>query len=339
MAGTDQRKIFASPHGAATPKHGAATPNAILTQSKAPNPHGTVTSTHPEHTLRTARRQTRMPGRHQHAIFASPHGAATPKHGAATPNAILTQSKAPNPHGTVTSTHPEHTLRAARRQTRMPGRHQHTIFASPHGAATPKHGAATPNTIYTKQSAKPAWHRDINTPQTHFTHRKARKKSTRNFRISTWHSYPEHTLHTARRQTRMPGRHQRAIFASLRGRATPNTIYTQQSAKPACREDINTQFLHLDTAPATQTEAVAQRRPGTPQHLSGGSGDRACHATEAAASCDQARRSTSLEALETAPATQTEAAASGAAAPLWRLWRLRLPHKQKPRASGDQAER
>ena len=80
-------------------------------------------------------------------------------------------------------------------------------------------------------------------PRTQFTHNKppnphASKTSTQNFRISYWRSYPERNLHTARRQTRMPGRHQRKIFASPIATATPNTIYTQQGAKPACQEDV-----------------------------------------------------------------------------------------------------
>ena len=46
----------------------------------------------------------------------------------------------------------------------------------------------------------------------------------------------------------MPGRHQRKIFASPIGTATPNTVYTQQRAKPACQEDINnTKLLRLLT--------------------------------------------------------------------------------------------
>ena len=83
-------------------------------------------------------------------------------------------------------------------------------------------------------------------PRTQFTHSAppnphASRTSTQNFRSSYWHSYPERNLHTASRQTRMPGRHRRKIFAPPIGTATPNAIYTQQAAKPACQEDINTQ--------------------------------------------------------------------------------------------------
>ena len=196
----------------------AQLPGTQFTHSKPPNPHARNTSTpsfrisywrsYPEHNLHTARRQTRMPGRHPRKILASPIGTAT--------RTQFTHSKAPNPHARNTSTpsfrisywrsYPEHNLHTARRQTRMPGRHPRKILASPIGTAT----------------------------RTQFTHSKApnphaRKTSTQNLRISYWRSYPEHNLHTARRQTRMPGRHQHQVFASPTGAATRNTMYTQQS--------------------------------------------------------------------------------------------------------------
>ena len=111
----------------------------------------------------------------------------------------------------------------ATRQTRMPGRHHRKIFASPIGAPTP-------NTLYTQHGAKPACQEDINAiflhlllaelHRTQFTHSTApnphaRKTSTQYFCISYWHRYPGHSLRTARRQTRMPGSHQRKMFASL----------------------------------------------------------------------------------------------------------------------------
>ena len=194
-----------------------------------------------------------MPGRRQPKIFASPFGTATPNAIytqqrakpacqedinakflhlplAQLPRKQFTRSNAPNPHARKTSTqnfrisywhsYPERNLHTGTRQTRMPGRHQRKIFASPIGTATP-------NAIYTQQRAKPECQEDINTK----------------FFISYWHSYPERNLHTATRQTRMPGRHQRKIFASPIGAAAPNTIYTQQRAKPACQEDINTIFF------------------------------------------------------------------------------------------------
>ena len=64
---------------------------------------------------------------------------------------------------------------------------------------------ATPNAIYTQQGAKPAWQEDINTKFSHL-----RMAQQRN-------------LHTARRQTRMAGRHQHQIFASPHGTATQFT--------------------------------------------------------------------------------------------------------------------
>ena len=149
--------------------------------------------------------------------------------------------------------YPKRNLHTARRQTRMPGRHPRKIFAPPIGTATP-------SAIYTQQGAKPACQEDINTkclhlllaqlPRTQFTHSKApnphaSKTSAQTFRTSYWHSYPERNLHTASRQTRMPGRHPHKIFAAPIGTATPNAIYTQQGAKPACQEDIHTKFSHL----------------------------------------------------------------------------------------------
>ena len=145
----------------------------------------------------------------------------------------------------------------------MPGRHQHKIFASPFGAATP-------NAIYTHQRAKPACPEDVNSkfshlllaqlPRTQFTHISApnphywhsypernlqtamphphaRKTSTQNFRISNWRNCLEHSNapnpHASKTSTQN---------LSPIGTAIPNTIYTQQRAKPACQEDINTNF-------------------------------------------------------------------------------------------------
>ena len=106
---------------------------------------------------------------------------------------------------------------------------------------------AAPNTVYTQQGAKLACQKDINAkishlllaqlPRTQFTQSKApnphvSKTSAQNFRTSYWHSYPERSLHTARRQTRMSARHQRKIFVAPIGTATLNDVYTQQAAKP-----------------------------------------------------------------------------------------------------------
>ena len=94
-------------------------------------------------------------------------------------------------------------------------------------------------------------------PRTTLTHSKApnphaRKTSTQTFRTSYWRCYPEHSLHTASCQTRRPGRHQRKIFASHIGTATPNDAYTQQGAKPACQDDANVSHLLMALLPRTQ---------------------------------------------------------------------------------------
>ena len=195
------------------------------------------------------------------------------------PQTQFTHSKAPNPHASKTSTqnfrtsywhsYPKRNLHTARRQTRMPARHPHKIFAPPIGTATP-------NAIYTQQGAKPACQQDIHTkfshlllaqlPQTQFTHSKApnphaSKTSAQNFRTSYWHSYPKRNLHTARRQTRMPARHPHKIFAPPIGTATPNAIYRQQGAKPACQQDIHTKFSHLLLAQLPQTQFTHSKAP------------------------------------------------------------------------------
>ena len=340
MAGRHQHKIFASPHGTATPtqfarskdqqganrvagRHqrdifgsprGTASPNAIhvepslhtfvkpawqedintkfshlrlaqlprtqFTHRKAPNSHGRKTSTqnfrisawhsYPKRSLHTARRQTRMAGRHQHKILriSARHsyperGLHTARHGRKTsaqnslhfrtaqlPRTWFTHSKAPNPNGRKTSTQnyriPAQHSRMEFTHSKAPnlnaGRHQHNIFASPHGTATQ-------NAIYTQQGAKPEWQEDINTkfshlrlaqlPRTQFTHRKApnshgRKTSTQNFRISAQRSYPK------------------------------LAVYTQQGAKPAWQEDINTKFFASQHGTATRnaiyTQATRQTR-------------------------------------------------------------------------------
>ena len=135
---------------------------------------------------------------------------------------------------------------------------------------------ATPNDVYTQQGAKPACQEDTNAkfshlllaqlPRTQFTHSKlpnpnARKTATQNFRTSYWHSSPEHSLHTASCQTRMPGRHQRKIFAPPIGAAAPNTVYTQQGAKPACQEDTNAKFSHLLSAQLPRTQFTHSKAP------------------------------------------------------------------------------
>ena len=273
--------LFASPIGTAT----AQLPRTQFTHSKPPNPHARKTSTqtfrisyrhsYPERNLHTASRQTRAPGRHQCKLLS-----------AQLPRKQFTHSTPPNPHARKTSTqtfrtsyrqrYPERKLHTASRQTRMPGRHQRNIFASPIGTAT----AQLPRTQFTHSTP----------PNPH-----ARKTSTQTFRISYRHSYPERKLHTASRQTRMPGRHQRNIFAS-----TPNAIYTQQAAKPACQEDINTQKQRpsggaQNALKHTSNPAQALQAPRLPRKSSGRAAEpktrqtprscskpRACHAKAAA---------------------------------------------------------
>ena len=274
----------------------AQLPQTQFTHSTPPNPHASKTSTqnfrsshwhsYPKHNLHTARRQTRMPGTHQRKIFAPPIGTATP-------NAIYTQHAAKPacqqdinanfsqlllaqlPRTKFTHSKPQkqqrpaHDLHTARRQSRVPAEHQRKIFAAPSRTATP-------NTIYTQHAAKPACQEHINAkfsqlplaqlPQTQFTHGAppnphASRTSTQNFRSSHWHSYHEHNLHTPRLQTRMPGSHQRKIFAAPIGAATPNAIYTQHAAKPECQQNINAKFLHLVLAQTPRTQFTHNTPP------------------------------------------------------------------------------
>ena len=208
---------------------------------------------------------------------------------------------------------------------------------------------ATPNDVYTQQGAKPACQEDTNAkfshlllaqlPRTQFTHSKlpnphARKTPTQNFRTSYWHSYPERRLHTASCQTRMPGRPQRKIFAPPIGTATPNTIYTQQGAKPACQEDITAICSHLLLAglpPTTFTHSKVIYTQQAAKPFLEAPNTAPATQTASAAHGDQPF----LEVPSIAPATQTGAAAHGDQArrnPFWRLQVLRLPRgRQEPR--------
>ena len=103
-------------------------------------------------------------------------------------------------------------------------------------------------------------------PRTTFTHSKApnahaRTTSTQNFPTSYWHSYPQQRLHTASCQTRMPGRHQRKIFAPPIGAVTPNDVYTQQAAKPARQEDTDAKFSRLLLAQLPRTQFTHSKLP------------------------------------------------------------------------------
>ena len=259
--------------------------------------------------------------------------------------------------------YPERRLHTARRQTRMPGTHQRKIFAPPIGTATP-------NTVYTQRAAKPACQEDTNAkfshlllaqlPRTQFTHSKlpnphARKTPTQNFRTSYWHSSPEHSLHTARRQTRTPGRHHRNMFASPIGRATP----TQQrpsgdqarrnpsggSKYCACHADrsrgpaATRRAATPSRLPRTQElrHAAAQRWPGAPQPFLEAPSTALATQIGAAAQQRPGAPQHLLEAPSTAPATQTGAAAQrrpGAPQPL-----LKAPSIAPATQTGAAAQR
>ena len=315
----------------------AQLPRTQFTHSKLPDPHASKTSsyifrisywhTYSEHSLHTASCQTQC--QEDTAVHFSQVLLAQ------LPRTPFTHSKLPNPHARKTSpysfrssywhSYPQHSLHTASCQIRIPGRHHRNMFASPIGRATP-------NTVYTQQAAKPAWQEDTNAKISHLR--------------SYWHSYPEHSLHTASCQTRMPGRHQLKIFAPPIGTATPNTVYTQQGAKPACQEDITAICSHLLLArlpPTTFTHSKlsnphARKTPTTTRRaatLSRSSEYCACHtersrgpaATRRAATLSRSseycachtERSRAgqrrpgapqpfLEALSIAPATQTGAA-------------------------------
>ena len=245
---------------------------------------------------------------------------------------------------------------------------------------------ATPNDVYTQQGAKPACQEDTNAkfshlllaqlPRTQFTHSKlpnphASKTPTQNFRTSYWHSYPEHSLHTARRQTRMPGRHHRKCFTPPIGTATPNRVYTKEGAKPAFDLTLSRGSEYCACYTERSRGPAATRRATT---LSRGSEYCACHtdrsrgpaATRRAATLSRGSEQTGaagqrrpgapqpfLDALSTAPATQTGAAGQrrprapqpflerrpGAPQPFLEALSTAGPHREKPRASGDKARR
>ena len=242
------------------------TPNTTFTRSKAPSPHARKPSTpsfriaawgsYPERNLRAAGRQTHMPERCQHQI--------SDFRVRQLPGTFFTQR--------------------ARRQTHMPGRRQHQIS---HLCVRQLPGAFF---LHREQGVKPTCQEDVNAkfrisacdscPE-HFVHREqgakpacqegvytkicpntnARKTPTPNCSISAWDSYPEHTLQG--RKTRMPGRHQRLIFASPN--SPEHKLCTQQGAKPAYQEDVDAKFshLHVDSCPEHNLRA-ARRKTGVP---------------------------------------------------------------------------
>ena len=186
-------------------------------------------------------------------------------------------------------------------------------------------------------------------PRTTFTHSKApnphaRKTSTPKFRISYWHSYPERRLHTASCQTRTPGRHHRKFFASSIGTATPNTVYTQQGAKPACQEDITAIFSHLLLAGLPRTTFTHSKliytqqaaKPACQQHIN----TKFPHLLLAQLPRTEFTHSKAphplstwpfLEALSTAPGTQTGAAGQRRAATLSRISEYCACHTDRSR--------
>ena len=273
MAATQQHKIFAAPIGTATPKgrlHTASCRTRMAGRHQRKifaSPIGTPTPN-------TAYAQQAAKPAWQEGIDANFSQLLV----AQLPRATFTHSKAPNPHARKTSTqnfrvsywhtYPEHSLRTASCQTRMAGRHRRKFFAAPIRTTTP-------NTVYTQQAAEPARQQQMNAnfsqlllarlPRTTFTHSKrpnphASNTSTQNFRSSYSHSYPERRLHTARRQTRMPGRHQGKVFAALFGAATPNDVYTQQAAEPACHQQMKANFSQLLLARLPRTRFTHSKR-------------------------------------------------------------------------------
>ena len=260
-----QDQTFPSPHGTAAPQ------KKYPQQGAKPTPHRTPT---PNTIYAQQCARTRAPRKHQHQIFASAHGTATPKnftqkaakrarqenvnadfsylHMGQPPRTQFTHSKAPAPHARKTSTH---------------------------NGASP-HVTAAPNTIYTRQGTKPACMEDVNTkfshlrmgqpPRTQFipTAKRQtctlRKPSTHNFRsphgtatkpacredVNT-DSNPKHNLQTARRQTRMPGRHQH--------RQPPRTQFTHSKAPNP----------HARTTYHHQVFASNPLQPGLPRKSNG----------------------------------------------------------------------
>ena len=183
-----------------------------------------------------------MPGRHRPTVFAAPFGTATP-------NTVYTQQAAKSACQEDITAICSHLLLAGLPRTQF----THSKLPNPHSRKTPTQnfrtsapiGTATPNTVYTQQAAKPECQEDTNAkfshlllaqlPRTQFTHSK--------------------------RQTRMPGRHHRNMFASPIGKATPNTVYAQQAAKSACQEDITAICSHLLLAGLPRTQFTHSKLP------------------------------------------------------------------------------
>ena len=235
-----------------------------------------------------------MPGRRRRTFFAALIGTATP-------NTVYTQQAAKPACQQDIAVNFSHLLLAqlprtqfahTSCQTRMPRRHRRTFFAAPIGTATP-------NTIYTQQAAKPACQEDIavhfsqlllaQLPQTQFTHSKlpnpnARKTSPYIFRSSYWHSYPEHSLHTASCQTRMPGRHHRVLETLSTGRAASLSrgseycaCHTMKSRGPAATRRASTLSRGSEYCACHTERSRGPAATGHAASLSRGSEYCACH--------------------------------------------------------------
>ena len=153
----------------------------------------------------------------------------------------------------------------------------------------------------------------------------------------------------------MPGRHQRKMFASPIGTATPNTVYAQQSAspigagtpntiytrQPACQEAINAKFSHLLLAQLFRAQFTPNRAPNPHARKPSTQNVRiskycACHANKRRGPRRPGTPQPFLEAPSTAPGTQTGTAAHGDQArqnPFWRLQVVRLPRTATRRAA------
>ena len=250
-------------------------------------------------------------------MFASPIGTATPNTvyaqqstspiGAATPNTVYTQHGAKPACQEAIHTKCSHLLLTQHLLLVQLPRTQFT-----HSASTSPIDAATPNTVYTRQ---PACQEAINAK----------------FSISYWHSYSEHSLHTAERQTRMLGSHRRKMFAS------PSTAPATQTGAAAHGDQARRnpfwklQVLRLPHRQEPRPTPHRQEpRPTATRHaatLSGGSKYCACHTDRSNPFWKLQvlrlphrkergpRRPGApqpfLEAPSTAPATQTGAAAHG----------------------------
>ena len=325
--------------------------------------------------LHTARRQTRMPARHPHKMFAPPIGTASPnaictQQGtkpacqqdihtkfshlllAQLPRTQFTHSKPPNPHARKTSTqnfrssywhsYPERNLHTARRQTRMPAGHQRKF--------SQLLLAQLPRTQFT-QSTPPNPH--------------ASRTSTQNFRSSYWHSYPERNLHTASRQTRMPGRHQHAKAAAerrspkrakayIRPRAaapspTPATQKQRQSGgaqNAPKRTSGPVQLLQVPRLPRKSNGRAAEPKTRQSVHQAPCrcSKSHACHAKATAERRSPKRAKAYIRPRATAPsptpATQKQRQSGGAqnapkrtSDPVQVLQAPRLPRKSSGRAA------